>query len=36
MVQGLRFTVEEMEGNRVRQLVVEPAPDRDNEEDDDE
>lgn len=25
-VQGLRFTVEEMEGNRVRQLVVEPAP----------
>jgi putative hemolysin len=24
-VQGLRFTVEEMEGNRVRQLIVEPA-----------
>jgi len=35
-VQGLRFTVEEMEGNRVRQLLVEPAPKHDNEEDDDE
>jgi putative hemolysin len=31
--QGLRFTVEEMEGNRVRQLLVESAPK--NEEDDD-
>lgn len=28
-VQGLRFTVEEMEGNRVRQLVIEPAPQHD-------
>jgi putative hemolysin len=35
VVQGIRFTVEEMEGNRVRQLVVEPAPGRGNEEDDD-
>jgi putative hemolysin len=35
-VQGLRFTVEEMEGNRVRQLVVEPVPKHDDEEDDDE
>jgi len=35
-VQGLRFTVEEMEGNRVRQLLVEPVPKHDNEEDDDE
>jgi len=25
-VQGLKFTVEAMEGNRVRQLIVEPAP----------
>jgi CBS domain containing-hemolysin-like protein len=25
-VQGLRFTVEEMEGNRVRQLIIESAP----------
>jgi putative hemolysin len=25
-VQGLRFVVEAMEGNRVRQLVIEPAP----------
>jgi magnesium and cobalt exporter, CNNM family len=33
-VQGLRFTVEAMEGNRVRQLVVEPAPTRDDEETD--
>lgn len=33
-VQGLRLTVEAMEGNRVRQLVVEPAPVRDEEEDD--
>jgi CBS domain containing-hemolysin-like protein len=36
VVQGLRFTVEEMEGNRVRQLVVEPAPRHGDEEDDDE
>jgi len=36
VVQGLRFTVEEMEGNRVRQLVVEPDAGRDDEEDDDE
>jgi CBS domain containing-hemolysin-like protein len=36
IVQGLRFTVEEMEGNRVRQLVVEPAPRHGDEEDDDE
>jgi len=36
VVQGLRFTVEEMEGNRVRQLMVEPAPSRIKEEDDDE
>jgi CBS domain containing-hemolysin-like protein len=35
-VQGLRFTVEEMEGNRVRQLVVEPAPHHHEEDDDDE
>ncbi|HEY5432160.1 MAG TPA: hemolysin family protein [Coriobacteriia bacterium] len=35
-VQGLRFTVEEMEGNRVRQLLVEPVPKHGNEEDDDE
>lgn len=35
VVQGLRFTVEEMEGNRVRQLVVEPAPKHGDEEDDD-
>jgi CBS domain containing-hemolysin-like protein len=34
-VQGLRFTVEEMEGNRVRQLVVEPAPQHDQEDSDD-
>ena len=34
-VQGLRFTVEEMEGNRVRQLVVEPAPQPDEEDRDD-
>jgi CBS domain containing-hemolysin-like protein len=25
-VQGLKFTVEAMEGHRVRQLIVEPAP----------
>jgi CBS domain containing-hemolysin-like protein len=25
-VQGLRFTVEAMEGNRVRQLIIEPVP----------
>jgi CBS domain containing-hemolysin-like protein len=31
-VQGLRFTVEKMEGNRVRQLVVEPVPPREDEE----
>jgi CBS domain containing-hemolysin-like protein len=36
LVQGLRFTVEEMEGNRVRQLVVGPAPRHGDEEDDDE
>jgi CBS domain containing-hemolysin-like protein len=30
-VQGLRFTVEVMEGNRVRQLIVEPAPHTDEE-----
>jgi CBS domain containing-hemolysin-like protein len=34
-VQGLRFTVEEMEGNRVRQLVVEPAAPHDEEDRDD-
>lgn len=34
-VQGLRFTVEEMEGNRVRQLVVEPAPQHEEEDRDD-
>jgi CBS domain containing-hemolysin-like protein len=31
-VQGLRFTVEKMEGNRVRQLVVEPVPPYEDEE----
>ena len=31
-VQGLRFTVEVMEGNRVRQLIIEPAPTRTDEE----
>lgn len=31
-VQGLRFTVEKMEGNRVRQLVVEPVPPHEEEE----
>ncbi len=31
-VQGLRFTVEKMEGNRVRQLIVEPVQPRDEEE----
>jgi CBS domain containing-hemolysin-like protein len=36
VVQGLRFTVEEMEGNRVRQLLVEPALKHGDEEDDDE
>jgi putative hemolysin len=30
-VQGLKFTVEAMEGNRVRQLIVEPAPVRETE-----
>lgn len=35
VVQGLRFTVEEMEGNRVRQLVVEPAPQHEEEDRDD-
>jgi putative hemolysin len=30
-VQGLKFTVEAMEGNRVRQLIVEPAPARETE-----
>lgn len=34
-VQGLRFTVEAMEGNRVRQLVIEPAPRIDDEGDGD-
>lgn len=33
-VEGLRLTVEEMEGTRVRQLVVEPAPPIDSEETD--
>jgi CBS domain containing-hemolysin-like protein len=36
VVQGLRFTVEEMEGNRVRQILVEPVPTHVDEEDDDE
>jgi CBS domain containing-hemolysin-like protein len=31
-VQGLKFTVETMEGNRVRQLVVEPVAAREDEE----
>lgn len=31
-VQGLKFTVEAMEGHRVRQLIVEPAPAREPEE----
>ena len=31
-VEGLKFTVEAMEGNRVRQLIVEPAPAREPEE----
>ena len=31
-VQGLRFTVEAMEGNRVRQLVVEPVAAREDQE----
>lgn len=35
VVQGLKFTVEEMEGNRVRQLVVEPAPHHEEEDRDD-
>ncbi len=35
-VQGMRFTVEEMEGNRVRQLLIEPVSGNGEEEDDDE
>lgn len=33
-VEGLKFTVEAMEGNRVRQLIVEPVPTHENEETD--